>query len=213
MINRTANLFQEGQTVSIQDGALVGSGVVSVTTISQATTVVASLFVRSVSGTVKVEVFTYTAEGEVKIIDFPLINAPTTQLLLKQAAATMSNIRVVITHSDDCDIAMALKGSNGGATSVLVIGPATARAYSASATTTTAVLVPSTLTDRQGLTLMNNGAGPILYVGFSSSQASTSEGWPIPQGGTLAMDLASGEEIYATASAGTIDVRIMESGS
>jgi hypothetical protein len=207
------SIVQEGQTISVHDGPLTGSGTVEHTAVAQSDTVLASIFVRSLSGTVKVDVYTFAQEGDVKIIDFPLINAPTANLVMKQAAGTLSNIRVIIQHSDDCDIIVSLKGSSSGTSSTVLLSPTQATAYSVPITTTASVIIPASTQDRQGLILMNYGSGPILHIGFTAIEAAVASGWPLPMGASIAIDLGAGQAIWGIASAGTIDVRIMESGS
>jgi hypothetical protein len=207
------SIVQEGQTISVHDGPLTGSGTVEHTAVAQSDTVLASIFVRALTGTVKVDLYTFAQEGDVKIIDFPLITSPTANLVMKQAAGTLSNVRVVIQHSDDCDIIVSLKGSSSGTSSTVLLSPTQATAYSVPITTTPSVIIPASTQDRQGLILMNYGAGPILYVGFTASEAAVASGWPLPMGASIAIDLGAGQAIWGASSAGTIDVRIMESGS
>lgn len=213
MAGLKTHIVQEGQTISVQDGALLGAGIKESTAVAQSDTVLVSVFVRSLSGTVKVDVYTFAQEGDVKIIDFPLINAPTANLIMKQAAGTLSNVRVVIQHSDDCDLIVSLKGSSSGTSSTVLLSPTQATAYSVVATTTPSAVIPASTQDRQGLIFMNYGVGPILYVGFTAMEASAAQGWPLPMGASIAIDLGAGQAIWAAASSGTVDIRIMESGS
>jgi hypothetical protein len=193
---------------------LSGSGVKQYSSITQADTILVSVYVRSITTSVKIDVYTVSQDGSKKIINFPLLTAPTSELVIEQAAATLSNLRLDIDHVGDCDLDVVFRGVTGGTTSnSIVFGAASATAYNIVATSTPAVLVPSAITDRQGLILKNYGSGDTLFVGFTISEASTASGWPMSQGETIAIDLQAGQAIYAVSSGANINVRVMEANS
>ena len=212
MILRTA-IVAEGQTISIYRGVLTGSGTVSFQAACQTDTIILSTFIASIVGTVKIDVYTFSQTGELKIIDVPLLSAVTPNLILKQASATLSNIRVDITHTGDCDIDIAMKGMTGGATSsIIIVGPTSGSASSATVTAVAGVLIPASTVDRKGLIFKNWTPSSTLYVGFTLPTTTTADGWPMVYGESLALDIEAGQAIYAVSGSGSIDVRILEVG-
>jgi hypothetical protein len=171
------------------------------------------VFVRALSGTIKIDVYTVSQDGALKIIDFPLLSITSTELLLKQASATLSNLRVVIQYTGDCDFDFVIKGTSGGTTSnTVVLGAANATSYKVTATTAAAALIPTALSDRRGLIIKNWTVGSTLYVGYSIAEANSATGWPMTYSETLSIDLEAGQTIYGVAASGTIDVRVQEAG-
>ena len=72
----------------------------------------------------------------------------------------------------------------------------------------TAVKLPTTpLRGRRAIAVFNNSSAP-LYVGFSPN-VTTGNGWPIPAGSSLPMDINGQVELYGIASS-TLDIRILE---
>jgi hypothetical protein len=177
-----------------------------------ADTVILSLYATSVSGDLDVTAETLGGEGSVEVISFPTISSPTTDLLIKKAATSMDRIRITATYTDGCDYEVRVRGIGTGATSVQILGAQDAKASQEDIGTTASVLVPSALTDRAGLILKNNNTSGILYIGFTSGEATTGNGYPIGPGESIGIDVAAGQEVYGIASAGTVDVRLMEAG-
>lgn len=207
-------IVQPGESRAIHHGPLTGSGNRQYSAITQADTILVSVYVRSLTTSVKVEVYTVSQDGTKKIISFPTLTAPTTELLIEQAAATLSNLRLDIDYVGDCDLDVVFRGVSGGTTSNSIsFGAASATAYKVTATSTPNILIPAAVTDRQGLILKNHGAGDTLYIGFNVSEATAASGWPMVQGETIAIDLQAGQVIYAVSSGANIDVRVMEANS
>lgn len=207
-------IVSPGESRAVHHGQLTGSGTKQYSAITQADTILVSIYVRSITTSIKVDVYTVSQDGSKKIINFPLLTSPTSELVIEQAAATLSNLRLDIDYVGDCDLDVVFRGVTGGTTSNSIsFGAASATAYSITATNTPAVLIPSTITDRQGLILKNYGSGATLFIGFSISEASASSGWPLSQGETIAIDLQAGQAIYAVSSGANINVRVMEANS
>lgn len=176
-----------------------------------ADTVIVSIFVTSVSGDLDVSVGTKGGEGEVEVISFPTVSSPTADLLIRKAAAIMDRLVITATYTDAVDYEVRVRGVGTGESSVRILG---ANEATASQTDISGVdvLVPAALSDRAGLIVKNNNSTGILYVGFTASEATSGNGYPIGPGESLGMDVAAGQEVYAVASTGTIDVRLLEAG-
>jgi hypothetical protein len=212
MILRTA-IIAEGQTISIYRGTLVGSGTISYSAVCQTDTILTSVYVASLSGTVKVKVFTFSQEGELEITDFALISAPTPDLVIKQASATLSNIRLELTYTGDCDVDIAMKGISGGSSgSMQIIGPTTGNTSTVTVTPTVGILIAAAANDRKGLIFKNWTPSSTLYIGFTALTATLASGWPMVYGESLAVDVEAGQVIYGISASGNIDVRVLEVG-
>jgi hypothetical protein len=124
----------------------------------------------------------------------------------------MSRIRVVATYTGAAIFKVSAKGINAGETSVKIAGQATALASAISVTTTAIPLFPLSLTDRAGLILKNTNGSATLYIGFTALEATPGVGYPVGPNSSISIDLGGGQSIWGVASAGTIDVRKMESG-
>jgi hypothetical protein len=174
--------------------------------------VLISLFADVVSGTLDVTVYTLTEEGkEVVIINFPQLAAPTSDLLLKKAAAAMSRIKVVATYSGATTFEIRARSIGAGESSVKILGASQAKASQLTVGTSPTLLFPISLTDRAGMIVKNNGTSAILYLGYTVAEATTGNGYPIGPGESIGIDVGSGATVYGRAASGTIDVRLMES--
>lgn len=174
-----------------------------------------SLFISAVTGNVSVEVFTQANEDsthDVSIISFPTVAAPTTDLLLKKAAACMNIIKVVVTYTGSCTYEIYAKGISLGETSVKILGPTNWEVSQITIPGVPTLMVPVSLVDRAGLVFKNNGVSSILYVAEIAAKATTSIGYPIGPGESLAFDVAAGEELWAISDSTPIDVRIAQAG-
>lgn len=193
------------------DGTLTGNAVKTVDFVLEADTLLLSVFVRTVSGSVTVSCDTFTLTGErSEVITFPVVSAPTSELLLKKAAVALANCSLKITHTDDCEVQVVAKGLSAGELNARILGAASATARSATVTGTPAVLVAASLLDRSGL-LIKNVSSTTIYIGFTLAEASSSEGYPLLANDTLSVDLAAGQAVYAVrAGAGSSDVRLIE---
>jgi len=212
VILRTA-IVAEGQTISIYRGPLTGSGTVSYSAVCQTDTILTSVYVTAITGTLKVKVFTFSQEGELEITDFALISAITPDLVIKQASATLSNIRVEVTYTGDCEVDIAMKGISGGSTgSMQIIGPTSGSTSTVTITNTPGILIAASPNDRKGLIFKNWTASSTLYVGFTLLTATSTDGWPMVYGESLAVDVEAGQVIYGVSASGSIDVRVLEVG-
>lgn len=201
-----------GKTETILNEASSGAGSQTVEFTVESDSILISLFADVVSGSLTVSVYTMTDSGkEVGVINFPVLSAPTSELLLKKAAAVMSRVRVVATYTGATVFEVRARGINAGETSVKILGASGGNVGPVSITATASLVFPISLTDRNGLIIKHNSPSGILYLGFSLAQATAVDGYPLYPYESLGIDLGGGATLYAMASTGTIDVRTMES--
>lgn len=175
---------------------------------------VATVYVDSVSsGTLTITVRTLTDNGkEVDIINFPVISAPTTDLLLKKSGVSMQRFKVTATYTGVCEYEVYVRAIEGvGESSVRIIGPANLSTSSVTVGTSPQVLLASSLTDRNGLTIKNYSGTGTLFVSEDSGKL-TADAWPVAPGEVWFLDVASGVTLYAVSTSGSLDIRIAEAG-
>lgn len=212
MVSHLAGPIAVGKTMTVFTTNATAAGSDSRDFSIESDSILVSLFVDSVGGDLDVVVYTMTESGkELEIIRFPTISAPTVELLLKKAAAAMSRIRIEATYTDAATFEVRAKGITAGQTDVKISGAANFQVSQKTISTTAELLIPASLTDREGL-VIKNFSGNTLYIAETLAKAITGTAYPLSPGESLGMDLASGAELYAVADSGTIDVRIAEAG-
>lgn len=176
-------------------------------------TVLFSLWVGSIVGTLNVTVYTSTGVPgeEVKIAEFPEISSQSSDLLLRKAAVAMSSVIVRIDATGPTQFDIRAKGLGTGDASVRIQGASVWSVGQISVGSTPQIIVPATMTDRSGL-VIKNFSSAFLYVAESAAKANSAVGYPIGAGESLAFDLQAGQEIYGVAGSGTIDVRSAQAG-
>ena len=185
-----------------------------------ADTVLISIQATVVTGTLKVDVFTEgddtdLVSSRLQIIDFPLLSAPTSELLLRKAASTLQKVRVVVTYTGSCSYIIRARGTAIGEASFKLLGATTAKHSGTSIGTSATLILPVALEDRNGVSIMNNNASGIMYVGFTSGvtvAAGALAGTPVKPGGSIGLDIAAGLGVYGIADVGSLDIRILELG-
>lgn len=182
------------------------------TVLLEADSCLISLWVSSISsGSISVTVSTITELGrEFPIIAFPAVTGPTTNLLLKKASLAMSRVVIRVIATGPCAFDVDLRGISAGETSTKIVGSSNAVSVKYAATSTPGVVIPSTISDRNGLIIKNNGPSGTLFMGFSLSEATLATGYPIAVGESVAIDVAAGATIYGVSSGGTLDIRTMQ---
>lgn len=204
----------QGKTHTLLSEEATAAGTQVRTFSTDADSLLASLYVTSVSGTLDVVIYTYTEDGkEVEAIRFPTITGPTSELLLRKAAAIVSNLRLEVTYTGACTYEVRGRGITAGEASVRIASPGNARTFSTTVTSSAALLFPISLTDRNGLCIRNWNTSGVMYIGFSLAQATTAAGYPIAPREQFAMDLEAGATLYAVSDGPTIDVRVVEAGN
>lgn len=180
----------------------------------QTDSLLVTLWVDSVtSGDLTIRVYTLTDTGkELELFFFPTVSAPTTSLLLKKAGVSLQRFRVVATYSGVCKYEVYVRAIEGaGESNVKMVGSANLETSAVSVTTTPAVLIASSLVDRNGLSILNYSGGGTLFISEDISKL-PAQAWPVAAGGGWSLDVTAGVTIYAVSSAGTLDVRVAQSG-
>lgn len=174
----------------------------------------ATLWVDSTAGSLDISVFTLTDTGkETLLFSFPSISAGTTSLLLKKSGVSLQRFRIQATYSDACSYEVYVRAVEGiGESSTAILGSNTWKVSQTDVTTTPAVLIASSLTDRNGVLIKNWSTSSTIYVGESLGKADTSIGYPLAPRDAVAMDIAAGAAVYAVSDTGTADIRVAESG-
>ncbi len=205
-----------GKTMRIAKEAPTGAYTQSWYFVPEADAVLLSLYVASVSSSITVSIYTQTEDGkDVLRGSFPVISAPTANIVLKKAADIISQCRVEVVTDDAADFELYAKAVSGAESSVRVLGSDSARASQKDVAAAPTLLIPASLNDRAGLIFRNNNGlgGAIIYIGFTPSEVDAAVGYPLLAQESLAMDVSSGVSIYGQSSVGTSDLRIIEAGS
>lgn len=183
----------------------------------QSDSLLATLWVNSVtSGTLTVTAYTLTDEGkEVALFSFPVLATGTVDLLLKKSGVSMQRFRIVATYTGVCSYEVYVRAVEGaGESSTRILGSSNWQVSQVDVPTGPPVeLIPTALTDRNGVLVKNWSGGGTLYIAESSAKATAGEGYPLGTKDGLSMDISAGSSVWAFADAGTVDVRIAESGT
>jgi hypothetical protein len=206
---------QEGHTVPVwSDNRPTIAGTYKKTVTLSSEGCMFALWVASCSGSISVAVNTLTTDGkELPLLSFPTLTAGTSQLLLKKASDVLSRIVVIVTIVGTADFDLVVKGTKLGQVSTKDTPASAGRAVKFTAISTPTLLTATSPLERCGLILKNTGPATTVYLGFTLSEASSGNGWPLAIGETIAMSLSNGQSIFAVTDGGTADVRCMEVGS
>ena len=214
LLNQTS--LSPGKALTVLSEAPAAAGTSARRFAVESDTILISLYASAVSGDVTVKVYTQAGDDDtqdVEVISFPVISAPTTELLLRKAAVVMQYVRVEVTYTGACNYTVKAKAIQSGETSVRLLGQNQATAYATTVNTSTGLLIPAALTDRVGIALHNTSAGTLVYLGFTNAEAISIDACELAPGEKAGLDVASGVAIYARAASGTVKVKIMEAGS
>lgn len=207
-------IINSGRTYSLFDGVLSDTGTHKIHFAVHADTLLLSLFVRSLAtGTVTVTASTlHYPNEELPVISFPVLSAPTTELVLKKAAVVLSNCTLTIEYTGTCDLQVVAKGLSVGDLSVSVVGASELQTRKSLIGTSPTILIPAALEDRAGL-LVKNWSNATVYLAESSAQLVADQGYPITPGESLAIDVAAGQVIWAQSTKPNTDIRIVEAAT
>jgi hypothetical protein len=208
-------LIHNGTQERVIEELTSGPGTKSVHGSVQSDSLLVSLYVSQVtSGTLSVTIYTLIDEGkEVPVITFPNITAPTAQLLLRKSAVVMQRFRVAVTYSGACEYSVYVRAIEGaGESTTKILGNSDWSVAQATVGTTAVQLVPSSLTDRNGVVIKNWSETQTLYLANSLALCTSGVGYPLAPRDGFALDIAAGASIWAIASAPGADVRIAQSG-
>lgn len=192
----------------------LGAGQTIVEGSTRTDSILVSLWIGSVaSGGLTVTVYTLTDEGkEVSIISFPIVTAGQADLILKKSANTMQRFRVVAQYDDITEYEIYIRAVVGaGESSARIAGALSFTTSKTIVPNTPTILIPMSLTDRDGLSILNTSPTTILYITEDPSKL-PDQAYPIYPGQAFSMDVAAGLVIYSMAASGTCDIRIAEAG-
>lgn len=203
-----------GRQERIIHETVTAAGVTEAAFSVESDTVLVTLFVSSVGGDLDVEVLTFTDTGrEAELFSFPLISAPTTNLILKRAAVTMQRVMIRVTYTGAATYEVYARAIMAGLVDTRILGAANLRMSTAVIVAGPGqLLIPASLSDRSGIVIKNWSVVGNLYLGASPAEATIANGYPLGPKDALAVDLATGQALYATSDA-PIDVRISEAGN
>jgi len=205
--------LETGKIIQIMSETTSGAGTLTRVFTLDSDTFQTSLFVSSVSGSLSITISTITGEGKEKeVITYDNITTPSTELSLKKAATAMGIIKATAVFTGAGTFELKAKGLSSGETSAKIQSANVAKASQITIYTNSAILLPAALSDRKGVIVKNNSNNGTLYIGFSQIQAASSTGYPLGKGEALSLDIGAGATLWAVASSGLIDVRIIEAG-
>ncbi len=177
---------------------------------------VVSLFVSAISGTLDVTVNTYApgiSTAKTDIIVFDQVSSTTSELVIRSASTALSEIEVVVTYSAACTYSIAAKSMTSASSIGLVGGAAGGLSGGLEGTltvTSTAALAKvgsSNLANRLLVTIFND-APDNVYWGYNSTVTYLT-GTPIHPGECKELPVGPAN-IYLVAKSGNKSVRITE---
>ena len=211
-------VLSKGITRPLVDGAFTGGGSITREFTLIGDSIIAAVYIRSITGTVDINVLTFVGELDsqsLNIIAFPQLSSVSSEIFLKKAASVLTKVAIQVVFTGDIDLQVSVKPVALGESSTKILGSTVATASQKDITTLPTTLLPASLLDRQGVGISNNsaeGSGQILYVGFTTAETLSTNGWPVGPGGSVNIDLSSGSTLFGRSSSGTIDVRLLEVG-
>lgn len=194
----------------------LGAGSTRKDGVIQSDSLLATLYVNSIaSGNLSVSVYTLTDIGKQDLLfTFPTVTGPTVDLLLKKSGISLARFLIVATYTGVVDYEVYVRAVDGaGESSTRILGSSNWKTEQATVTTSAALLIPSSLTDRNGILIKNWDALATIYVAESLVNATTGSGYPLGPRDAIAMDLSAGAEVYAVSDSSPADVRIVQSGT
>jgi len=140
-----------GKEFRILEESTAGAGVSNETIGIDADSVLVSLFITAITGTLTVRVYTTTDDGQEKLIlTMPVQSAPTSELVINRAGPSMDRIRVEATYTGACNYSIRVRGSEatddagaGNNSDLIVTSPTLQNVTLALANTEYSVTIPS----------------------------------------------------------------------
>ena len=220
--NRVIHETTAGAGVTTRDGSVISDSLL------------VSLWVDSIaSGTLILQVYTLTEDGkQLLLYTFPTLSAPSSILTLSGPLPSLQRFQLVATYTGICQYEVYVRavstpaGSTvtianqpvdvtvvGGSFDVSIASPTDWMTQQVTVTSTPALLIASSLSDRQSLLVKNWDPTNTIYIAESLTNATSLVGYPLSARDGIAIDLAPGAAIYAVTASGTADVRIVQAGS
>jgi len=179
--------------------------------------VLLSLYVEEVTGTLDVNVYTWTKENpyEEKLIDsFPQITAPTGELVIRKQIEVMDHIRVEVITSDAAKYNVKAKGVRAGISSVSIQGAGSWQVTNDTVTSTPTLIISGGLAGRTGLLVKNANynTGDILQVAESEAKLLAGIYYSVAPGAEVQPDVDAGNEVWMQSDGNPIRIEIIEVG-
>lgn len=208
--------IEPGSQVRLISETVSAAGVTERECSVQSDTVLVTLWAEAMTGTLDVTVYSFTDDEyqrKVALFTFPSLSSPTSFLLQKRASVTTSRVLVVVTYTGSCNYEIYLRAVQAGLVETRIVGASSLRMSQKDITPAVDTILAASLTDRAGIVIKNFSAAGTIFLGGTAPEATTANGYPLGPKDALAIDLAAGQTLYAAADAGTVDVRISESGN
>ena len=206
------DLLHPGVQLRLLSESPVTSGTKSASLNIQSDAVLVTLFASSVSGTLDVQVYASTGDGEALLFEFPQLSAATTNLLLRRSSITTASVRVVAVYSAACTYSITVRAVSAGSSDTRILGASDMEVSQVTVGTSTMLLIPSALTDRSGLLIKNWSNTQTVYIGETAAKAVVGVGYPLGPKDAVAMDVSAGVEVYIVSDAPAADIRIIQAG-
>lgn len=207
---------EPGSQIRILEETTPGAGTTSRECSVQSDTVLATLWVESIAGSLDVTIYAFTDDDHarrVAIASFPSITAPTTFLLQKRGSIATSRVQVEAVYTGIVNYEIYIRAIQAGLVDTRILGANTLRMSQKDVTAVVSTLLPASLTDRAGIVVKNWSAAGTAFLGGVAGEATQAAGFPLGPKDALAVDLAAGQAVWAISDGGTIDIRISEAGS
>jgi len=208
-------LIHPGVQTQILNVAASGAGTTSRDFSIQSDAVLLTLYAGSVSGALDVVVYAVGPLGTVlspALVTFATQTGPTPQLLIERSGVIPGALRVVATYNGACEFEVNARAVFAGTSDTRILGSTNWEVSQVTVGTSPVLLIPAALTDRQGLLVKNWSSTQTIYVGESAAKAAASVGYPLAPRDAIAMDVASGSQVYAVSDAAGADARIVQAG-
>lgn len=205
-----SQIINRGKTSSIFNGTLTGSGTHVVNFTLDADEVLLAVLIRATSGDIDITADTYQLDTNVTqtVITFDTISTPSVDLAIQRSSDALANMRLIINHTDDCDLQVAAKGVGVTVPNNIVV-PNAARASQLTVGTSAQLISIAPLQGVKGAVLKNNNTEGILYLGYSLAEATVGNGFPLGPGESLSIVADNTPTLYGIGTQ-PIDLRAIE---
>lgn len=214
--------LNKGVQKSVLSKNELSAGYDEVTLAVDTDSVLTTLFVESLTGSLNVDVYAITVGGtgdstpphEVLLYSFPTITSPTANLLVQTAAAVTKKLRIKATWTGPAKFDVQARAIDGGASKTQVITAGSIEMDQVTINSGPAqVLIPVSLVDEVGFLVKNwSSNGAVVYVAETAGKATTSKGFPLAPGDSFDVSVKAGQAYYATATIDGADLRIVKGG-
>ena len=168
------------------------------------------------SGTLSVVVYglagTDIGAATPPLITFPVVSAPTTNLLLRAASLVTQRLLVVATYTGVCSYEIQVRAVNGASGSTKILASDSLSMSQITVGTSVIAIIPASLADRAGVIVKNWSPTQTVYVGATAAEAVPGVGYPLAPKDALALDVSAGVAIYGVSDAPGADLRLAQSG-